>query len=132
VLFGETLRTRAFDLALFGWVSAPENVPRSELNSSEIPSAENGYRGQNNVGYRNPEMDKLMDRIEVTLDRGEREKLWHRLQRIYAETLPDLPLFFRADTYVLPKWLAGLTPTGNLNTSTLWIEDWRDTGAAIQ
>jgi peptide/nickel transport system substrate-binding protein len=132
VLFGETLRTRAFDLALFGWVSAPENVPRSELNSGEIPSAENGYRGQNNVGYRNPEMDKLMDQIEVTLDRGEREKLWHRLQQIYAETLPDLPLFFRADTYVLPKWLTGLTPTGNLNTSTLWIEDWRDTGAATQ
>ena len=132
VLFGETLRTRAFDLALFGWVSAPENVPRSELNSGEIPSAENGYRGQNNVGYRNPEMDTLMDQIEVTLDRGEREKLWHRLQRIYADTLPDLPLFFRADTYVLPKWLAGLTPTGNLNTSTLWIEDWRDTGAATQ
>jgi peptide/nickel transport system substrate-binding protein len=77
-------------------------------------------------------MDQLMDRIEVTLDRGEREKLWHRLQQIYAETLPDLPLFFRADTYVLPKWLAGLTPTGNLNTSTLWIEDWRDTGAPTQ
>jgi peptide/nickel transport system substrate-binding protein len=127
VLFGETLRKRAFDLALFGWVSAPENVPRSELNSEEIPSAENGYRGQNSVGYRNPEMDKLTDEIEITLDRAEREKLWHRLQEIYAETLPDLPLFFRADSYVLPKWLAGLTPTGNLYTSTLWIEDWRNT-----
>ena len=132
VLFGDTLRKRAFDLALFGWVSAPENVPRSELNSGEIPSAENAYRGQNNVGYRNPEMDKLMDEIEITLDRPKREQLWHRLQQIYAETLPDLPLFFRTDSSVLPKWLAGVTPTGHLNVSTLWIEDWRDTGAATQ
>jgi peptide/nickel transport system substrate-binding protein len=132
VLFGETLRKRAFDLALFGWVSAPENVPRSELNSEEIPSVENGYRGQNNVGYRNAEMDKLMDQIEITLDRAERELLWHRLQQIYAETLPELPLFFRADSSVLPKWLAGVTPTGHLNTSTLWIEDWHDTAAATQ
>jgi peptide/nickel transport system substrate-binding protein len=132
VLFGDTLRKRAFDLTLFGWVSAPENVPRSELNSGEIPSAENAYRGQNNVGYRNPEMDKLMDEIEITLDRPKREQLWHRLQQIYAETLPDLPLFFRTDSSVLPKWLAGVTPTGHLNVSTLWIEDWRDTGAATQ
>jgi len=132
VLFGETLRRRAFDLALFGWVSAPENVPRSELNSEEIPSPENGYRGQNDVGYRNPEMDKLMDEIEVTLDRPARERLWHRLQQIYADTLPDLPLFFRTDSSVLPKWLAGVTPTGHLNVSTLWIEDWRDTDAATQ
>ncbi|HXP74162.1 MAG TPA: peptide ABC transporter substrate-binding protein, partial [Stellaceae bacterium] len=132
VLFGETLRKRAFELALFGWVSSPENVPRSELNSEEIPSAANGYSGQNDTGYRNPEMDKLMDEIEITLDRGARERLWHRLQQIYAKTLPDLPLFFRADTFVLPKWLAGVTPTGNLNPSTLWIEDWRDTGEATQ
>ncbi|MGH7126442.1 MAG: peptide ABC transporter substrate-binding protein, partial [Stellaceae bacterium] len=132
VLFGDTLRNRAFDLAIFGWVSAPEDVPRSELHSDEIPSAENAYRGQNVVGYRNPEMDKLMDEIEITLDRPAREQLWHRLQQIYAETLPDLPLFFRADSTVLPKWLAGVTPTGHLNVSTLWIEDWRDTSSPAQ
>src|SRR5262249_18417820 len=32
VLFGETLRKRTFELALFGWVSAPETVPRRALN----------------------------------------------------------------------------------------------------
>jgi peptide/nickel transport system substrate-binding protein len=128
VLFGETVRKRAYDIALFGWVSAPENVPRSTLHSHEIPSAVNGYTGQNSDGYSNPEMDRLIDTIEVTLDRDKRADLWHRLQQLYADTLPDLPLFFRADSYVLPKWLQGVTPTGNLYTSTLWIEDWHDTG----
>jgi peptide/nickel transport system substrate-binding protein len=109
-------------------VSAPENVPRSTLYSKEIPTAENGYSGQNSDGYRNPEMDHLIDTIEITLDRSKRADLWHRLQQVYAETLPDLPLFFRADSYVLPKWLKGVRPTGNLYTSTLWIEDWHDAG----
>jgi len=128
VLFGETVRKRAYDLALFGWVSAPENVPRSTLHSHEIPTAENGYTGQNSDGYRNPEMDHLIDTIEITLDRQKRADLWHRFQQVYADTLPDLPLFFRADSYVLPKWLKGVRPTGNLYTSTLWIEDWHDAG----
>ena len=126
VLFGETVRKRNFDLALFAWFSAPENVPRSILNSGEIPTAANGYSGQNSDGYRNPEMDRLMDEIEITLDRPRRAELWHQLQQLYADTLPELPLFFRADSYILPKWLVGVNPTGHLYTSALWIEDWRD------
>src|SRR5262249_38880410 len=119
---------RAYDLALFGWVSAPENVPRSTLSSKEIPTAENGYSGQNTDGYRNPEMDRLIDTIEVTLDRAKRADLWRRLQQVYAETLAELPLFVRAASYVLPKWLQGVRPTGSLYPSTLWIEDWHDAG----
>jgi peptide/nickel transport system substrate-binding protein len=36
-----------------------------------------------------------------------------------------LPLYWRANTYVLPKWLEGLRPTGHLGPSTLWVEEWR-------
>jgi len=126
LLFGETVRKRNFDLGLFAWFSAPENVPRSVLNSGEIPTAANGYSGQNSDGYRNPEMDRLMEEIEITLDRPRRAELWHQLQQLYADTLPELPLFFRADSYILPKWLVGVNPTGHLYTSALWIEDWRD------
>ena len=44
---------------------------------------------------------------------------------MYAEELPALPLFFRADSYILPKWLKGVVPTGHQVPSTLWIETWR-------
>ncbi|HUN47620.1 MAG TPA: peptide ABC transporter substrate-binding protein [Stellaceae bacterium] len=129
VLFGDTLRERQFDMSLFAWISAPENVPRSTLFSDEIPTSANGYAGQNLIGYRNPEADRLIAAIELTLDRDKRAELWHQLQRLYAETLPELPLFFRADASILPRWLEGVTPTGHLYLSTLWIEDWRDAGA---
>lgn len=126
VFFGQTVTQRKFDgLAMFAWMSAPENVPRSTLHSEEIPSAANGFSGQNFGGYRSPEMDQLIDAIEVELDRGKREELWHKLQRLYAEQLPALPLYFRADSFILPTWLTGVTPTGHQYPSTLWIENWR-------
>jgi peptide/nickel transport system substrate-binding protein len=126
VFFGETVRKRTFPgFAMFAWYSAPENVPRTILHSSHIPTEANNFAGQNYTGYANPEMDRLIDAIEVELDREKRRALWKRFQDIYAEDLPSLPLFFRADAFVLPKWLAGVEPTGHQGVSTLWIENWR-------
>ncbi|WP_119462266.1 peptide ABC transporter substrate-binding protein [Rhodospirillaceae bacterium SYSU D60014] len=126
VLFSETLSKRQFEgMVLFAWLSAPENVPRTILHSESIPTPENNFTGQNYTGFRNAKMDRLIDAIEVELDRAKREQLWHRLQVLYAEGLPALPLFFRAQAFILPPWLDGVTPTGHLDPSTLWIEDWR-------
>jgi peptide/nickel transport system substrate-binding protein len=126
VLFGDTLTKRRFQgLAMFAWMSAPESVPRSILHSSEIPTAENGYSGENWVGFHSPEVDKLLDTIETTIDRGKRKALWFRLQRIYADTLPAIPLFFRADAFILPKWLEGVVPTGHQEPTTAWVENWK-------
>ena len=128
VLFGDSLVKRNFTMALFAWISAPENVPRSMLRSDEIPSAANGLNGENFTGFRNQEADRLIDAMEVELDRDRRATLWHRLEALYAEELPALPLFFRADPYVLPHWLKGVVPTGHQYPTTLWIEDWRVVG----
>jgi peptide/nickel transport system substrate-binding protein len=125
VLFGDSVTKRKFDAAMFAWISAPESVPRTTLASTEIPSAANNWSGQNYTGFHRDDVDRLIDAIEVELDRGKREALWHELQGIYAEALPALPLFFRADSYILPKWLKGVTPTGHQAPSTLWIETWR-------
>ena len=128
VLFGENMRKRNFTMALFAWASAPENVPRGELRSDEIPTAAKGYSGQNYAGFRNAEADRLIDAIEIELDRNRRAQLWHRFQALYAEELPALPLYFRADAYILPKWLKGVRPTGHQYPTTLWIEEWRSVG----
>ena len=126
VLFAETLSRRRFQgLALFAWISAPEGVPRSTLHSEEIPAEARNWSGQNYGGYANPEMDALLEAIPIELDREKRRRLWSRLQAIYAETLPALPLWFRADAHVWPPWLEGVRPTGHLGPSTLWAEEWR-------
>ena len=125
VLLGSTVSRRNFDMAMFAWISAPENVPRSELYSDEVPSAANGWSGQNFIGFRNATADHLIDALETELDPGKRKALWQQFQALYAEELPALPLYFRANAYVLPKWLEGVTPTGHSGPSTLWVENWR-------
>lgn len=128
VFFGQTVSQRRFPaMAMFAWISAPESVPRTTLHSDHIPTAENNWAGQNFTGYAEPEMDRLIKTIEVELDRGARQALWHELQSLYAQDLPALPLFFRADSFILPKWLEGVEPTGHQYPTTLWIEHWRAT-----
>jgi peptide/nickel transport system substrate-binding protein len=126
VLFGETLSRRRFTGAvMFAWISAPESVPRTTLHSDEIPRAERNWSGQNYTGFRNAEVDALVEAIPIELDREKRRALWQRLQAIYAEELPAIPLWFRADAHVWPTWLENVVPTGHLAPSSLWVEQWR-------
>jgi peptide/nickel transport system substrate-binding protein len=126
VFFGETMNHRRFPaLAMYAWISSPENVPRTTLHSNAIPSEDNAWSGQNYPGFENDRMDELIDEIEITLDRDAREQLWHELQRLYAEELPALPLYFRADAHIWPRWLDGVTPTGHLGATSLTVENWR-------
>lgn len=127
VFFGETVSKRKFTgLAMYAWLSAPESVPKTTLHSTAIPTEANNWSGQNAPGYANPEMDRLIDAIEVELDRGKRGVLWAELQELYARDLPAIPLYFRADAFILPKWLKGVRPTGHKYPSTFWIEQWHD------
>jgi peptide/nickel transport system substrate-binding protein len=126
VFFGETVRKRRYSaMAMFAWISTPESVPRTTLHSEQIPTEANGWAGQNDAGFRNAEMDKLIDAIERELDRDKRKAMWGRLQQIYAEELPALPLYFRSEPHIWPLWLQGVVPTGHQDASTLWVEHWR-------
>ncbi len=126
VLFGQTLTERRFNgMVMYAWMSSPENVPRTTLHSAHIPSPANNYAGQNYTGFDNAEMDELIENIEVELDREKRRALWRRLQEIYITELPVIPLYFRANSFILPKWLKGVEPTGHQYPTSLWVEHWR-------
>ncbi len=125
-IYFDALTKREFGaLAFYSWVSRPENVPRTTLHSKEIPTKENGWSGQNYPGYANPEMDKALDAAERELDAGKRRGYFADIQRLYTEDLPVLPMYFRVDSFVIPKKLKGVVPTGHQYSSTLWIETWR-------
>ncbi len=126
VLFGQTIGQRQFDsMAMFAWISAPNNIPRTTLHSTMVPTEENNWAGQNYTGFTNTEVDQIIDDLEVVCDEPARQELWDRLQVIYSEELPVLPLYFRAQPFVMAPWLEGITPTGHMGPSTLWVENWR-------
>lgn len=126
VLFGETIAKRQFPaMAMFAWLSAPESVPRTTLHSQEIPTEENAWAGQNYTGYSNPEMDRIIDSLETECADEDQRRLWSEMQVLYATDLPALPLYFRANPFVMPLGLQGVRPTGHQFPSTLWVEEWR-------
>lgn len=123
--FGETVAKRQYTgLAMFARVSNPEESPRTSLHSTEIPTEDNNWVGTNIPGYRNPEVDRLINQVEVTLDREKRLRLFAEIQDHYASDLPVIPLYYRSSSFIIPKWLKGVEPTGNSSTTTLWIENW--------
>jgi len=125
VYFGETLRQRRFQMAMYAWFSSPESVPRTTLHSESIPTEANGWAGQNQPGIRSAAMDADIDAVERELDPAARKTIWARMQKLYAEEAWVLPLYYRSDPFVVPKWLAGIEPTGHQYYSSLRVEHWR-------
>ena len=125
VLFGETIRKRQFGaMAMFAWVSSPENNPRSTLHSASIPTEKNGWSGQNFMSWSNKENDALLDRLDIEMDAKKRLDLAHKITKLYTEEIPVLPLYYRSDLSVVPKSLKNYQPTGHQYYETNAVENW--------
>ena len=126
VMFAQSLSERKFSgMAMYAWSQSPEPVPRATMHSTQIPSSENNFVGQNYTGFSDPRVDNLIMQLENTLVLEDRLPLWREIQEIYIEEAHVLPLMFRANSYILPRWLKGVRPTGHYHSSTLWIEEWQ-------
>jgi peptide/nickel transport system substrate-binding protein len=124
--FGETIKKRAFTgLAMFAWSSSISDPPRQTLSSDNIPTAANGWGGSNIMGWHSARMDEAIATAETELDPSKQKIAWSRMQHAYAEDLPVLPLFFRAEAHVVPTWLKGYEPTGHVDYTSTWAETWR-------
>ena len=125
-LFGETLKKRQFNgMIMYAWSSGVGDSPRSTLGSDKIPTAANNWGGNNGIAFSDPRMDQLIEQAETELDPAKQKLVWAEMQKIYAEKIYVLPLFFRADPHVVPKWLDGYAPTGHSDLSVLTAENWR-------
>ena len=90
------LAGRRFDMALYAWVSG---VDASHLlyMGDQVPTEENGYSGQNNTGYSNPEFDAAAREALTTIDIEQKRELDREPLVIYNRDLPSFPLFQRVN-----------------------------------
>jgi peptide/nickel transport system substrate-binding protein len=124
-LFGETLKKRVYTgLVMYAWSSNVTETPFRTLAGSQIPTSANNYGGSNYPGFSDPRMDADIAAAEGELDPARQKQIWADMQRIYAEQLPVLPLFFRSEAHVTPTWLQGYAPTGQADPGTDWAENW--------
>jgi peptide/nickel transport system substrate-binding protein len=125
-LFGETTKKRTYSgLVMYGWSDPVGASPRKTLYSDQTPSAANNFGGANYIAMNDPKIDADINAAEEELDPAKRKLLWAEMQKIYADQVRVLPLFFRSEPHVVPKWLKGFTPTGHGDYSALWSENWR-------
>jgi peptide/nickel transport system substrate-binding protein len=116
---------RRFEMGQYAWVA--EDDPAGTKNiygSSGIPSRENSYVGQNFPGFRDPRNDQLLADSENTLDQEARRAIYADQQKLWADALPAIPLYARANVTAMKRSLQNFRPTPT-NTPPTWnAHDW--------
>jgi ABC-type transport system substrate-binding protein len=85
----QKLNKKEFDAAMLGWALPWKQDPFQVWHGSQadIPDS------SNHIGYRNPELDKLIDQLRITLDPEKQAELYHKIHRIIYEDQPYTFLF---------------------------------------
>ena len=85
----QKLRKKDFDAAMLGWAMGWKQDLFQIWHSSqaELPDS------SNSIGYGNPDLDKLIDELRVTLDTEQQVELYHRMHRIIYDDQPYSFLF---------------------------------------
>ncbi|MEZ4593273.1 MAG: peptide ABC transporter substrate-binding protein [Chloroflexota bacterium] len=116
---------RRFDMSEFAWGTGVQ-PPCEFYLSSEIPTAENDWAGQNNTGFVNSAFDAACLQARGNLPGTEAYLAGHaEAQRIFSEQLPVLPLFLRLKVAAArPDVLNfGVDPTQNSELYNLYELD---------
>jgi peptide/nickel transport system substrate-binding protein len=106
-----------FQLTFLRWVGANNDPDVFEFvfSSKRFPPD-----GANRGHYRNPRVDALTDQIRVEMDRDKRKVLCSEVQKILADDLPYIPLWFTNVVSVHRRELGDpeLSPTGDYDFLT--------------
>jgi peptide/nickel transport system substrate-binding protein len=127
ILFG-----RKFDLAQFAWEAGIE-PPCYLYESDQIPTAGNNWLKVNITGFSSPIYDAACQAAsQVHPSDGESYFQAHaEVQRLFAQELPSIPLFFRLKMAVSRPDLCGLSLDGTAR-SALWNLELFDYGSGCE
>lgn len=110
--FFSDVKSGNFHLYSLAWVGIQDpDILYQLFHTSSVPP-----QGDNRGRYSNPDMDRLLERGRTTMDRAERRGIYRAAQRILAEDLPYLPLWWWKNVIVKKPGLRGFVayPDGEL------------------
>ena len=87
--FLKLLHERKFEAVRLAWRSTIDWDPKQIWHSSSAKS------GSNFIGYKNPQVDKLIDQARITMERRERIKILHKVYSMIAQDYPYVFFFNR-------------------------------------
>lgn len=92
-LFLQKLNKKEFDTMILGWVSDWKSDPFQLWHSSQAD-----LQDSSNFGYKNPEVDKLIEELRVTMNEDRQKEIYHELHRLIFEDQPYTFLYSEMST----------------------------------
>lgn len=104
------LRRRDFEVGAFAWVIQSDPGGRTIFACDQIPSPENGWKGQNYTGWCNLRADEAIRGATASVDPQVRREVYRIVQEEFAKDLPTLPLFSREQVLAVNPALQNFSP----------------------
>jgi ABC-type transport system substrate-binding protein len=85
----QNLRKKEFDATILGWALNWKSDPFQIFHGSQADLPESSNSG----GYQNPEVDKLIEELRVTLDEDKQTEIFHKIHKLIYDDQPYTFLF---------------------------------------
>ncbi len=111
--FGSTtgLRHRDYELGAYAWVGETDPKGQTLYACNQIPFPENGWAGQNTMGWCNQTASDAINAANNTLVREERIAQYKIFQIEFAKDMVSLPVFQRAEGNAATSNLVNFKPS---------------------
>jgi ABC-type transport system substrate-binding protein len=102
----EKVKTKSAQMYAMGWVA---DIPDAE-NFMQLFYGPNASPGPNNMNYKNPEADKLYERLSVMENSPERNEIVRQMQQTVVDDLPCVLTVHRVVFLLHYDWLHNYKP----------------------
>jgi peptide/nickel transport system substrate-binding protein len=95
-----------FHLYSLAWVGIRDpDIQHQIFHSASVPP-----NGDNRGHYANAEVDRLLDQARVTMNASERKRIYGAAQRLIAQDLPYVPLWWQKNVIARKTTIQGFVP----------------------
>jgi peptide/nickel transport system substrate-binding protein len=107
--FYDDMQRGNFDIAAMPWIGIRDPHHYYRVFDSRMTPPQGVNRGQ----YANPEMDRLVEAGDATIDEAARKKMYAQVQKLAADDLPYVSLWWQDNVVVMNRTVAGFKPYPN-------------------
>jgi ABC-type transport system substrate-binding protein len=129
--FGDTtgIARRDYELGAFAWVGQADPGGQTLYACDQIPLPENGWVGQNAMGWCNEAASNNIKLANNTLIKDERIAAYTIVQQEFTKDVPSIPLFNRTETFATAADVTGFAPAPGQEYYNYNVQEWAKEGA---
>lgn len=129
--FGDTtgIARRDYELGAFAWVGQADPGGQTLYACDQIPLPENGWEGQNAMGWCNELASTNIKLANNTLVKDDRIAAYTIVQQEFTKDVPSIPLFNRTETFATSADLTGFAPAPGQEYYNYNVQEWAKAGS---